>query len=131
MAGAHKAGFVFVGRFLERPHAADAPGAGGDRFDLEALERRGRAEFVVQFVGELEEALGRLGREDDDFAQQAVFYGVAAGAQFALGGFWAARLGAIFARGADTTFGRHGRLPSWPHLRAAGGPFLRASALTA
>ncbi|HZU25848.1 MAG TPA: hypothetical protein VFA04_10015 [Bryobacteraceae bacterium] len=78
MAGAHQAGFVFVGGFLEGPDAADAPGAGCDGFDLETLEGRGGAELVVQFVGELEEALGRLGWKDDDFAEQAVFDGVAA-----------------------------------------------------
>jgi hypothetical protein len=59
---------VVVGQFFEGPCAAHAPGAGDDSFDLEPLKRRGGAELVFEFFGELEEPRLRFGAEDDHFA---------------------------------------------------------------
>ena len=98
---------IFEAVFFERPDPHAAPAGYGHHFDEVFLGRADWAVFLEHILRERLERILAFARENDAFAEDAVFDGIAGGGESALLGDGATGFAAVGAGGFDLTVGSH------------------------
>jgi hypothetical protein len=99
--------FRFQAGALNGPDAQETPAADGHVFNQGPLDFVLGMEVVIEGAEEIGEGLEIFVFEDDGSGEQAVTQAVGGGTALGFGSIGSGRLGAIGARGADSTFGTH------------------------